>query len=239
MHMQWKYIEGKFMKNKDIESIADKSIEHLQNNDFHEKLMSAYDTRSGNINKVGKKFKLKAVWSAICIVVILAIIIPCGIIFSNKESVENDSTENKYCYEDELAVSADLDEVNSVLYGYRIKPDYITNISLVKDSKSGDELYYIIEMQDEGFTTCRIDLVVNPDYEYIEKVTNERVEANGLNIDCRRISNFEEKYGVYTHTVYGETKIQNLRVYFNVYDTFSEGADDGFIEFVQNTFIKA
>ena len=59
MHMQWKYIEGKFMKNQDIESIADKSIEHLQNNDFHEKLMSAYDTRSGNINKVGKKFKLK------------------------------------------------------------------------------------------------------------------------------------------------------------------------------------
>lgn len=226
------------MKNKDIESIADKSIEHLQNNDLHEKLMSAYDNKSGNINKVGKKFKLKAVCSAICIVVILAIIIPCGIIFSNKEGIENDPIENKYCYEDELAVSADLNEVNSVLLGYRIKPDYITNISLVKDSKSGDELYYIIEMQDEGFTTCRIDLVVNSDYEYIEKVTDEKVESNGLNIDCRRITNFEAEYGVYTHMVYGETKIQGIRVYFNVYDTFSEGVDDGFIEFVQNTLIK-
>lgn len=226
------------MKNKDIESIADKSIEHLQNNDFHEKLMSAYDKKSGNINKVGKKFKLKAVCSAICIVVILAIIIPCGIIFSNKEGIENDPIENKYCYEDELAISADLNEVNSVLLGYRIKPDYITNISLVKDSKSGDELYYIIEMQDEGFTTCRIDLVVNSDYEYIEKVTDEKVESNGLDIDCRRITNFEAEYGVYTHTVYGETMIQGTRVYFNVYDTFSESADDGFLEFVQNTFIK-
>ena len=200
--------------------------------------MSAYDNKSGNINKVGKKFKLKAVCSAICIVVILAIIIPCGIIFSNKEGIENDPIENKYCYEDELAVSADLNEVNSVLLGYRIKPDYITNISLVKDSKSGDELYYIIEMQDEGFTTCRIDLVVNSDYEYIEKVTDEKVESNGLNIDCRRITNFEAEYGVYTHMVYGETKIQGIRVYFNVYDTFSEGVDDGFIEFVQNTLIK-
>lgn len=228
------------MKNKDIESLADKSIEHLQNTDFHDQLMSAYDKKTGNENSVAKKIKLKAVYSAICIVVILAIIIPCGIIFSNKEGIENDPIENKYSYEDELAVSADLNEVNAILSGYRIKPDYITNISLVKDSKSGDELYYIIEIQDEGFTTCRIDLVVNSDYEYIENVTDERVEANnGLNINCRRITHFEEEYCVYTHTVYGETVIGDVRVYFNVYDTFSEYADDGFIEFVQNTFIKA
>lgn len=233
-HLNYKKV---MKRDKNIENIANRNLEGLQNNEFHEKLMSACDKRSEKDNIVAKKNKLKALYSAISIVVILAVLIPCGIYLRGKDCVKDDSSENKYCYDDELAVSADLDDVNAVLSGYLIKPDCITNISLVKDSKSGDELYFIVEMQDKGFTTCRIDLVVNSDYDYIEKVTDEKVESNGLDIDCRRITNFEAEYGVYTHTVYGETQIGDVKVYFNVYDTFTEGEDDGFVEFVETIFI--
>lgn len=224
-------------RNKDIEKIADKSIENLLSDDFHAKLMNEYDKKSGKSGDALKKVRLKVLFSSLCIVVILAVIIPCGIWLWNTHGSDDTVSEKYYSCDDELSVDAGLDDVNAVLDGYSIKPDYVTAITFVKDSVSGDGLYYIVEMQN-GFTTCRIDLVVNPYYGYIEKVTDETVRAGDLEIDCRRITNYEEEYAIYTHTVYGETVIGNTRVYFNVYDTFTDGEDDGFEEFVQDIFMK-
>lgn len=224
-------------RDKNLEKIADKSIENMLSDDFHAKLMNEYDNKPVKSGDALKKVRLIAMFSSLCIVVILAVIIPCCIWLWNAQGDDDTVPEKYYSCDDELSVDAVLDDVNAALAGYRIKPDYVTSITFVKDSVSGDGLYYIVEMQD-GFTTCRIDFVINPNYRYIEETTVETVSAGDLEIDCRKKTNYEEEYAIYTHTVYGETVIGNTRVYFKVYDTFTEGIDDGFEEFVQNIFIK-
>lgn len=222
-------------RDKNLQNIADDSMERLRDGELHDRLMAEYDACDARKYNAAKKKKLAALCSAISIVAILAILIPCTVWLFNGKDKKNDVY---YGYNDEIGAVASLDDVNAALTGFSIAPDYVTYVSLTKDSKSGDDLYYVVEMQGDGFATCRIDLVVNPRYDYVELTTEESFEALGLQIDCRRVSVFEEEYGVYTHTVYAETVIGDVRVYFNVYDTFSEDEDDGFEVFLQSVLIR-
>lgn len=224
-------------RDKDLQNIADESLKRLQNKDFHDRLMEERDVSEVRKNNVGKRIRLTAICSVVALIVILAVAIPCAIWLWNGS--EDDGDTDKYCNNiDDNSVNPDLNKVNAILSGYNIKSDYDTDVSLTKDDESGDDLYYTVEMRDEEIMFCRIDIVVDPDYEYFEIPTDESIEAAGLKMDCYRESVYDDEHGYYTHTVYAETVIGDVRIYFNVYAVISEDEDDGFAAFLESVLIK-
>lgn len=236
--MKYPTIRGISMKrDKDLQNIADESIERLQNKDFHDRLMEERDAFKARKNNVDKRIKLTAICSVVALIVILVVAIPCAIWLWNGSGDDGD-TDKYYNNSDDNSENPDLDKINAILSGYDIKSDCDIEVSLTKDNESGEDLYYTVEMGDREILFCRIDIVVDPDYEYFEIPTDESIEAAGLKMDCYRESVYDDEHGYYTHTVYAETVIGDVRIYFNVYAVITEDEDDGFAAFLESVLIK-
>lgn len=227
-------------QNKKLKKLADESMKDLLNDDFKKTLMAQQQENKNEIKKESKYasslLKWKICLSVAASLLIIVVVISCLIVFIPKE--KNEKAIPHYAYDDEIAYPSDLNSLNSILQGYKIKDEFINKISIVKDSKSGDELYYILIWEDDFFKSCRIDFVVNEYYEYFAESTNEIVTINGLEIKSSSKSTYYSEEGIYINERFASTIIGNVKVYFNIYESWTLSQDDEFDEFIQNIFIK-
>lgn len=228
--------------NRKIQSFADKSLSGLHNEAFETELserraeieQTELKTHANARNKTTvRKWAFSAVG---CLVILIAIIVPCVLVLVPGETGEI-PTPPTYGWDDEINTAANIDQVNSVLEGYKFVEEHIQMVSLVADGKSGDELYYDISWEDfEGMQGCRIMVIINPYYEPLEMSTNDNITVSDLQIKYTIEIEFDEEYDVYAFEGYGETEINGIRILFRHYYRFSELNDNGFATFIESIF---
>ncbi len=232
-------------KNKDLQKIADESLNEFRNENFKEELFAKraelYREKSSvQRSAKNKNAALRWAFSAVgTLAIILAVIVPCVLFLSPSPGDTNTPAPPHYGWDDELNTASAIDDVNSVLSGYLLDDEYVQAVSLVVDGKTGDELYYDISWENfEELKGCRIIVIINPYYEPFEKSTNSEMTVAELNIKYSMETEYDAEYGVYAFEGWGETEIGGLRVLFRSYSYLSETNDNGFEDFIESVFLK-
>lgn len=224
--------------DKKLKDIADDSIKNLSNSESKEKILAQQQINIDHDKESRIRYSLlrkqKIFLTIAASFVLLVIVISCAIFIpsSQKEDIPF------YAQDNEMAYPSDLNAINKILRGYKIKDEYINKISLVKDLKSGDELYYILIWENDAFKSCRIDFVVNKYYEYVKVLTDEKTVINGLTIESYLKSKYYETEGIYVNERFASTSIGDVRIYFNCYESWTLTQDDEFEDFINEIFIK-
>lgn len=228
-----------------IRKLAEKSLNTLLNDDFKQRFESNYYPSVSNQTNHSKSRWLKFT-SALIVFLIIAIVVPCAILIPNFLSPlepEPDiptSEPPHYAYGNEITQNAKIDDLNYILSDYNLISDNIIDVSIVVDSVSGDELYYVVSWMNQTGAECLIYFVINKYYDssMLDRYTENECEINGLKISMIKTTEeyYEQGVCVYFHKVYAKTTIGEIKVYFNEYNELSFNANTGFKEFVFKTF---
>lgn len=230
-------------RKKEWQSIAEESLDGLRNEEFKVVLLAErakLNTENESAKQTVRKKTSARRWVLSVVgtlAIALAVIVPCVLFLVPAETEEGVPLPPHYGWTNELDTVATLEEINAVLVGYDIIPDYVQSVSLVVDGKTGDRLYYDVSWENfEAMKGCRIMILVNPYYEPFEMTTDSEMTVAGLDIAYAVETHYDAEYDVYAFSGYGETMIAGVRVLFRSYDCLSETSDNGFAEFIISAF---
>lgn len=233
-------------RNKILKKIADNSIKELSDNEFKEQLvvMQRKQTEEKKNDKPAlMKTKLKATVSAFVCVVIIAILIPCFLFFQTKlrsDSDGNNAEKPSYSFSEVMSKNVELEEINAKLSGYELTDsEYIRDLAMYYDKKSGDKLYYRVIWENyDTFTSATFYIVINKYCDFFDFPTLKYDYAAGIKWLISAESEFFEKDNLYYHKVYAKAEIEDVRIYVYNYDSVKVSDDSGFSDFIEKNLIK-
>ncbi len=109
------------------------------------------------------------------------------------------------------------------------------NSVVAKDKKTNDILYYAIEVEDEdNFMPCNVKFIVSPHFQPIKSETDRIVKIKGLEVKMIQKTIFIQEEAVYSHDIYGEMMIDDIKIIVDRYEKLSENEESDFENFISN-----
>lgn len=225
--------------NKDLQDIADRSLDSLRDNEFKQRLIAEQKAINNSIKddavvKRSKTIRLKAALTfSVCLILALGVLMTTLLLNINKADPPR-----HYALDDVYIENVQLDEVyNAVKIDFPFEK--VTRAAVAKDKKTDDILFYRVDVEDEeNFISCKIQFITNKYFTPSETDTDTLINVNGMEIKLSSKVDFLQSDGIYIFDIYAETKIDDVRIVINNYQKMAVEEDSGFEEFVREFFVK-
>lgn len=225
-------------KDKDIQRIADESLKQYSDENFRQILLLRQESKKESGKESKRRLSLSnkklAISSCVAAAVVLIVAVTTLCFYLVPGGGEEEIPQ--YAYGEEKTFKTSIEEINSALFGVDIDPENVISTYLVKDGKSGDSLYYMVNFQ-EGMTSCRVDIIVNKYYRPLSKATNGKMRIGDIDFNVYEKTEYYEQDGLYVHSLYAKTYFGGREVIIQEYTACTGSADNGFEEFFKEMFI--
>jgi len=232
-------------RDKDIEKLVDENLDDLRDDNFKQQLFSMQnkkDIRTKETKHVVFSSKLKVALTSICSVLTVVVVLLCVLLIT--PNILNDDTQYGGDYNEEVSQAAQLVEIDNLLYGYKlnINSDSLKKCEVISDKGTGDILYYKVFIENDEFVSCIMKFCENDKYDVSIQnhltITDE-VEISGIKFNIGSSYDFEEADEIYFHKIYAEAVLGKVKIFIDGFENITETEDSGFVDFMQNIFLKS
>lgn len=249
-------------KNKKLQNYANESMQHLRNDDIYNALLQEHrklkeERQSKKPFYSLKQFKIAC---ATCACIVVSLVVALCVVFikpqeapsvnDNSQNITNNSQQPDVNnppltdiphYEEEDKNLTIVSNYNLTEALANTKITVLTDESYIiteaKDGRSGDILFYTIEINnEENMISCQIEIITNAYYEVKEESTNDAGIILGKEFNIKSTYEFYDEEGIYFHTVYAEAEVDGIKIIVREFSSITLSEDSGFQEFIESTF---
>ncbi len=205
------------------------------NTDFYNSVKSKYYP-----NKTANK-RIHILRLSYAVVVGLILIICLSVVLAKvlDNDLENDTNKN-YLFQNEKNTVADLFELNGNLNDIFLDIDnnaYEFNIVRVYDSISGDNLYFVMNIEGSDFIeNIEMYFFINPDYKHINKLEGNEIKTIQVNsLDIKYIEDIsEDSDGLFNLNYIAQIDDNKSVIYIEYEQSWDENSTN-FFNFLEQT----
>ncbi len=225
-------------KDRKLKKIADDFLSNYTDEEFLVKLKAEACNRQSD--KKDNRINIKRFFAvctslltmAVCLIITLVILFESNIInLSGKQDTDQvPETNNKFYSSENLIVNEiSFEDFIKANTGVQLSEYNLDSIQKATDVFYNETLYYVARYNNlESLELLNLVVVVNPEYNYSNRVVNYECEANIGNYSVAYVETVSDEDGIYEINTTGEIKTEKLIIYID-YESVSLTAQSNFI----------